>query len=46
MNQIYNKAEVIVAKHRHGPVGTVNLFFDAKVTKFGNLASKDLPQTH
>ncbi len=44
MNQIYNKAEVIVAKHRHGAVGTVNLFFDAKVTKFGNLASKDISQ--
>ena len=44
MNQIYNKAEVIVAKHRHGPVGTVNLFFDAKITKFGNLARSDFSQ--
>lgn len=46
MNQIYNKAEVIVAKHRHGPVGTVSLFFDAKVTKFGNLARGNMTQGH
>ncbi len=42
MNQIYNKAEIIVAKHRHGPVGTVNLFFDSQFTKFGNLAQNAL----
>lgn len=43
MNDIYNKAEVIVGKHRHGPVGTVHLFFDSKYTKFGNLAHEDRP---
>ena len=31
-------AEVIIAKQRHGPVGTVQLFFDGEVTKFDNLA--------
>lgn len=34
---MHNKAEVILAKQRHGPIGTVNLFFDEKHTKFGNL---------
>jgi replicative DNA helicase len=29
---------VIIAKQRHGPVGTVELFFDGNVTKFGDLA--------
>jgi replicative DNA helicase len=36
--KINNVAEVIIAKQRHGPVGTVELFFDGNVTKFGDLA--------
>lgn len=39
MEQIYNQAEVIVAKQRHGPIGTVKLFFDSPLTTFGNLAA-------
>lgn len=31
-------AEVIVAKHRNGPTGTVKLLFDSQLTKFRNLA--------
>ncbi|MDR3180211.1 MAG: replicative DNA helicase [Holosporaceae bacterium] len=31
-------AEVIVAKQRHGPIGTVKMFFDGRYTKFDNLA--------
>jgi len=31
-------AEVIVAKHRNGPTGTVKLLFDPQLTKFKNLA--------
>ena len=34
----HNKAEVIIAKQRHGPIGTVELFFDGQYTKFDNLA--------
>jgi replicative DNA helicase len=34
----HNLAEVILAKQRHGPVGTVRLFFDGKYTKFDNLS--------
>jgi replicative DNA helicase len=35
--EIYGKAEVIVAKQRHGPTGTVNLAFDGPTTRFSNL---------
>ena len=37
MEKIYNRAEIIIAKQRHGPIGTVKLFFDGRLTKFGNL---------
>ncbi len=35
--QQYGKAEVIVAKQRHGPTGIVRLAFEGQFTKFGNL---------
>lgn len=38
MTKIHNLAEVILAKQRHGPIGTVKLFFDGKYTKFDNLS--------
>ena len=38
MSKIYNLAEVILAKQRHGPIGTVRLFFDGRYTKFDNLS--------
>lgn len=37
----HNVAEVIVAKQRHGPIGSVRLFFDGNYTKFGNLIASD-----
>ena len=37
MEEIHNKAEVIIAKQRHGPIGTIRLFFDGRFTRFGNL---------
>ena len=37
MADIYNKAEVIIAKHRNGPISNAQLFFDPNLTKFGNL---------
>lgn len=41
MEQIRNKAEVILAKQRHGPVGTVKLYFNSELTKFTDLAEPD-----
>jgi replicative DNA helicase len=38
MEKIYNMAEVIIAKQRHGPVGNVRLFFDGRYTKFDDLS--------
>ena len=32
------KAEVIIGKHRHGPVGSVELAFDGSLCRFSNLA--------
>lgn len=37
LNEVYNTAEVIIAKQRHGPIGTVRLFFDGDLTRFDNL---------
>jgi replicative DNA helicase len=34
VKQVEGKAEVIIGKQRHGPVGTVDLHFDASITKF------------
>lgn len=38
MDRVMNVAEVIVAKHRNGPIGTVKLRFDSNLTLFDNLA--------
>jgi replicative DNA helicase len=38
MSMASGKAEVIIGKQRHGPVGTVELSFEGQFTRFGNLA--------
>ena len=38
MNRVHGKAEVIIGKQRHGPIGTVELSFEGRFTRFGNLA--------
>ena len=37
MSRLHGKAEVIIGKQRHGPIGTVELSFEAQFTRFGNL---------
>ncbi|MBN1920909.1 MAG: replicative DNA helicase [Anaerolineae bacterium] len=37
--ELQNVAEVIVAKHRSGPVGTVQLFFNRKLTQFADVTA-------
>jgi replicative DNA helicase len=39
---VANKAEIIIAKNRHGPVGTVDVQFDGPTTRFSNLARNGL----
>jgi replicative DNA helicase len=38
--QAHNVAECIVAKQRHGPIGTVRLYFDGEFTRFSNLENQ------
>ncbi|SET01620.1 replicative DNA helicase [Oceanicella actignis] len=38
MERVAGKAEVIIGKQRHGPIGTVELAFEGRFTRFGNLA--------
>ena len=37
----YNIAEIIIAKQRHGPIGTIKTHFDSNFTKFSDLTNKD-----
>ncbi len=38
MEKLHGKAEVVIGKQRHGPIGNVELSFDGRFTRFGNLA--------
>jgi replicative DNA helicase len=41
MEQVRGKAEVIIGKQRHGPIGTIDLAFEGEFTRFSNLARQD-----
>ena len=36
----YNTAEIIIAKQRHGPIGTIKAHFDPNFTRFTDLSTK------
>src|SRR5690606_37224590 len=45
MNEVRGKSEVIIAKQRHGPTGTVSLGFQGEFTRFHDLAEEShLPE--
>jgi len=47
MEKIHGIAEIIIAKQRHGPVGTVKLHFDAETTKFDDfIGPENLPAAY
>ena len=43
--KVHGKAEAIIGKQRHGPTGTVEMQFEAEVTRFSNLVKPErLPE--
>jgi len=40
--RIHNKAEAVIGKQRHGPIGTVELMFDGRFTRFSDLAREEM----
>jgi replicative DNA helicase len=39
--ELKGKAEVIIGKHRNGPIGKVDLAFRGEYTRFENLSRRD-----
>jgi replicative DNA helicase len=37
----HNTAEIIIAKQRHGPIGTIKTHFDSNYTRFSDMNIKD-----
>jgi replicative DNA helicase len=42
MERVFGLAELIIAKQRHGATGKVRMRFEAKITKFSDLAPEEL----
>lgn len=45
MDKVHGRAEVIIGKQRHGPIGNVNLSYEGDYTRFGNLAQDYLQES-
>ncbi len=45
MERVFGLAEVIVAKSRHGSTGKIRMHFEAKTTKFSDLADDSMAYT-
>jgi replicative DNA helicase len=43
MEQVHNRAELLIEKQRHGPTGKIDLFFEGEFTRFADL---DLQHGH
>lgn len=44
MEQVHGRAEVIIGKQRHGPIGSVMLAFEGQLTRFSNLEQHHSPR--
>ncbi|WP_420013751.1 replicative DNA helicase [Tateyamaria sp.] len=40
MERLHGRAEVVIGKQRHGPISTVDLSFEGRFTRFGNLVQQ------
>ena len=46
LEEARNVAEIIIAKQRHGPIGTVELHFNGEFTQFNDLVREEHLPTH
>ena len=37
MAALHGKAEIVIGKQRHGPIGSIDLAFEGEFTRFSNL---------
>lgn len=41
INKVHNTAEIIIAKHRNGPTGSISLYYDGSRSTFANYVHRD-----
>ena len=46
MSQVHNKADLIIAKQRHGPTGSIQLFFEPEFTRYTDIDLVHKPNGH